>query len=48
VLDLDLFRDVRWDPADDDALWAFMERLRVRKSEIFEASVTDKTRELFN
>jgi len=48
VLDLDLFRDVRWDPADDDALWAFMEKLRVRKNEIFEASVTDKTRELFN
>jgi uncharacterized protein (TIGR04255 family) len=48
VLDLDLFRDVRWDPKDEDALWAFMEKLRIRKNEIFEASITDKTRELFN
>src|SRR5262249_55431122 len=45
VLDLDLFRadDL---PSDDGAVWELLEGLRARKNEIFEACITDKTREL--
>jgi uncharacterized protein (TIGR04255 family) len=47
VLDLDLFRGVEWDPEDDELVWGFLDKLRVRKNEAFEASITDNTRELF-
>jgi uncharacterized protein (TIGR04255 family) len=46
-LDLDLFRDQSEDPwrADDDAeVWDFLEQLHIRKNEVFEASITDRTR----
>jgi uncharacterized protein (TIGR04255 family) len=45
VLDIDLFRsdDV---PADEDGIWAFLESLRGRKNEVFEACITDRTREV--
>jgi uncharacterized protein (TIGR04255 family) len=46
VLDLDLSRSVDL-PADESELWALIEILRTRKNEIFEACITDATRELF-
>jgi uncharacterized protein (TIGR04255 family) len=46
VLDIDLFRidDV---PQDDTEIWAYLEILRSQKNAIFEACITDPTRELF-
>ena len=46
VLDIDLIRaeDV---PNTEEAIWDFFEKLHVRKNEIFEACITDKTRRLF-
>jgi len=46
LLDIDLFRDVDV-PGDEEALWALFEELHVRKNDVFEASITDRTRELF-
>jgi uncharacterized protein (TIGR04255 family) len=45
ALDLDLYVE---DPPlnDEEELWAFFEKLRERKNLYFEASITDKTREL--
>jgi len=45
ILDIDLFRtaDV---PTDEEAVWRFFEQLHVRKNEVFEACITDRTREL--
>jgi uncharacterized protein (TIGR04255 family) len=45
VLDVDLFRseDI---PADDAEIWAFIENLRARKNAIFQACITDRTREV--
>ncbi len=45
ILDLDLFRHQIWE-SDDEDIWQFLERLRDRKNEVFEASITDKTRGL--
>lgn len=45
VLDIDLFRSEEI-PCDDAGIWAFMESLRVRKNEIFEACITDRIREV--
>jgi uncharacterized protein (TIGR04255 family) len=47
VLDVDLFRsdDV---PNDEPGIWRFFEELHVRKNEVFEACITNKTRELFD
>lgn len=47
ILDLDLFRQQIWN-SDDEEIWRFLEKLRDRKNEIFEASITDKTRELID
>jgi uncharacterized protein (TIGR04255 family) len=47
ILDLDLFRQQIWD-SDDEDIWQFLEKLRHRKNEVFEASITDKTRELID
>lgn len=50
LLDLDLFQerfDQPWSVEDDAAIWEFLEQLRDRKNEIFEASITEKTRRLF-
>lgn len=47
VLDIDLFRTVDI-PSCDDGIWQLFEALHVRKNEIFESSVTDRTRELFH
>lgn len=50
LLDLDLFQErfeEPWGIEDDEAVWDFLEKLRDRKNEVFEASITDKTRRLF-
>jgi uncharacterized protein (TIGR04255 family) len=45
ILDLDLF--VENPPiTNDQQLWGFFDSLRMRKNQYFEASITDKTREL--
>lgn len=46
VLDIDLIRaeDV---PNTEEAIWDVFEKLHVRKNEVFEACITDKTRRLF-
>jgi uncharacterized protein (TIGR04255 family) len=46
VLDIDLF-GVGSPPQDEESLWAYIEVLRTRKNKIFEACITDTTRELF-
>jgi uncharacterized protein (TIGR04255 family) len=48
-LDLDLFREQYeepWPVDDDTMVWEFLERLHDRKNEIFEASITNRTRRL--
>lgn len=47
ILDFDLFREHIWQN-DDEEMWKFMEQLRHRKNEAFEASITDNTRRLFD
>lgn len=47
ILDIDLFREQVWASNDAD-VWQFLEKLRVRKNEVFEASITDKVRGLIN
>ncbi len=47
ILDLDLFREHIWG-RDDEDIWQFLEKLRHRKNEVFEASITDRTRELIS
>ena len=49
LLDIDLFSERLsnpWDATHDDAMWQFLEVLHVRKNEIFEASITRRTKEL--
>lgn len=46
ILDLDLYRAVEV-PQDEESIWAYFEQLHLRKNEVFEACITDKTRELF-
>ncbi len=47
VLDVDISRenDV---PQKDDEIWVLIDRIRMHKNHIFEASVTDRARELFD
>jgi uncharacterized protein (TIGR04255 family) len=47
ILDLDLFREQIWN-RDDEDIWQFLEQLHDRKNEVFEASITDRTRELIS
>jgi len=47
ILDFDLFRQQIWQ-ADDEDIWRFLEELRHRKNVVFEASITDKARRLFD
>jgi uncharacterized protein (TIGR04255 family) len=47
VFDVDLFR-TDGVPQDDEAIWSYFETLHARKNEIFEACITDETRELFH
>ncbi len=46
-LDFDLFREQfeePWRAEDETKVWEFFEQLHTRKNEVFEASITDKTR----
>lgn len=46
-LDLDFFRDqsdAPWHVHEDKEIWDFLERLHIRKNEVFEDSITDRTR----
>jgi uncharacterized protein (TIGR04255 family) len=45
LLDIDLFSTVEF-AADSDAIWSLLEKFRDRKNEVFEACITDKTRDL--
>jgi uncharacterized protein (TIGR04255 family) len=45
ILDFDLFREQIWQ-SDDEEIWRFLEELRHRKNEVFNASITEKTKEL--
>jgi uncharacterized protein (TIGR04255 family) len=47
ILDFDLFRQQIWQ-VDDEDIWRFLEELRRRKNVVFEASITDKARRLFD
>ena len=46
VLDIDVFRDENV-AKDEAAIWEFFEQLHDRKNEVFEACITDRSRELF-
>ncbi len=46
LLDIDIHKNENLS-CEDDAIWTSLEQLRNRKNEIFEACITDKTRELF-
>ena len=45
LLDIDLFCNVNFS-GNEDTHWNLLEKLRVRKNEVFEACITDKTRRL--
>ncbi len=45
LLDIDLFSTIEFSP-DSDEVWSLLEQFRDRKNVIFEACITDKTREL--
>jgi len=47
ALDIDLFCTAESWSADDDSIWSFLESLRIRKNQVFEASLTSKAKELF-
>lgn len=52
MLDIDIFRmnednSALWQAEEQETVWEFVEQLHARKNEIFEACITDKTRELF-
>lgn len=45
LLDFDLFRQQIWQ-SDDEDIWQFLEQLRQRKNQAFEACITEETRRL--
>ena len=47
IFDIDIFSEETV-LVDDNAIWEYFEILHSRKNEIFEACITDRTRELFN
>lgn len=47
ILDIDIFR-LKIEEWDDEKAWEFLDKLRDRKNEIFEACITDRTRELID
>lgn len=47
TLDIDIFR-LQIEDWDDEAVWEYLEKLRDRKNEVFEACITDRTRELID
>lgn len=46
LLDIDLFRTANL-PSEDDGIWVLLDALAEEKNQVFEASITDKTRKLF-
>lgn len=46
LLDIDLFCNVKFS-GEEDSCWSLLEKLRIRKNEVFEACITNKSRELF-
>ncbi len=46
ILDVDVFRSVAV-PQDESEIWSYFETLHIYKNKVFEASITNKTRELF-
>lgn len=46
LLDIDLFRPLEASIAEEE-LWDLLDQFRVRKNEVFEACITERTRELF-
>jgi uncharacterized protein (TIGR04255 family) len=46
LLDIDLFRDA--DVPNEEDIWDYMEKLRIKKYVVFEACITDNTRELIH
>lgn len=49
IFDIDLFQEKvaqPWRIEEEQSVWEFLEILRTRKNEFFEASITEKTREL--
>lgn len=47
ILDIDIFR-LQIESWNDEEAWGFLEKLRERKNEIFEACITDRTRGLID
>lgn len=45
ILDIEVIREVDAPQTDED-IWEFFEKLHTQKNEVFEASITDKTRKL--
>ena len=46
IFDLDVFKSVSMTP-DTEKIWVTLNQLREYKNQIFERSLTDKTKELF-
>jgi len=49
LLDFDFFREQfeePWPADEDEAIWGFLEQLHDRRNEVFEASITERTRRL--
>jgi len=46
IIDLDISREKDL-PQNEDALWSLIDGVRAHKNRVFEACITDKTRELF-
>jgi uncharacterized protein (TIGR04255 family) len=49
ILDIDLFRDLSqkpWKLEDEKAVWEFLEQLHIRKNDVFESCITEKTRRI--
>jgi len=47
ILDFDLFHEQTW-RSDDERIWQYLEKLRLVKNTVFEASITDETRRLID
>ena len=47
LLDFDLFRAREYAP-EDETIWHYLDKLRDRKNELFEACITDETRRLID
>jgi uncharacterized protein (TIGR04255 family) len=47
IFDQDLYTEINV-PQTDDALYKLLNQIHVKKNEVFEASITDRARELFN